>query len=80
MQTRTYDRRADAIPVIIAIIIAVLGIAGILFEDFGPGDGSRGNADARMITAAAVFRAGAIQIPSKPASQLASKAPQKPKA
>jgi hypothetical protein len=34
-----------------------------------------------MITAAAVSRAGAIQIPSKPpAGQLASKAQQRPKA
>jgi hypothetical protein len=60
------DRRGDAIPAIIAIVVAVLGMAGILFEDFGPSNGSEHSGTARMITDAAVSRAGAIEIPSEP--------------
>ena len=58
--------RGDAIPVIIAIVVAVLGMAGILYEDFGPGNGSQDGGSARMVTDAAVSRAGAIEIPSEP--------------
>jgi hypothetical protein len=66
MHARRKDGRADAIPAIITMIIAVLGMAGILFEDFGSGNGSQDSARARMITAAAVSRAGAVEIPSLP--------------
>ena len=48
-------------------------MAGILFNDFGPGNGSQDSGNARMITAA---KAGAIEIPSEPsAGQSASQAP-----
>lgn len=60
------DNHSNAIPAIIAIVVAVLGIAGILFEDFGSGNGSRDSAHATSITSAAVSRAGAIEIPSEP--------------
>jgi len=53
-------------PAIIVIIVAVLGMAGILLEDFGPGNGSQDSGSARMITGAALSRAGAIEIPSEP--------------
>ena len=66
MHAQRNDSRGDAIPVIIAIIVAVLGIAGVLFEDFSPGNGSQDSRSARMITSAAVSRAGAIEIPSEP--------------
>ena len=57
------------IPAIVTVIVAVVAMAGILFNDFGPGN-------ARMITAAAVSRAGATEIPSEPpAGQSASQAP-----
>jgi hypothetical protein len=47
-------------------------MAGILFNDFGPGNGSQDSGNAR-ITAA---KAGAIEIPSEPsAGQSASQAP-----
>jgi hypothetical protein len=53
-------------PVIVTAIVAVVGTAVILFNDFGPGNDSQGSGNARMITAAAVSRAGAIEIPSQP--------------
>jgi hypothetical protein len=54
-------QRIKISPVIIAVIVAVVGQAVILLNDFGPGKGSgSGNG---MITAAAVSRAGAIDIP-----------------
>jgi len=55
-------------PVIAAIVVAVLGQTVILFNDFGAGNDSQGRGNARMITAAAVSRAGAIEIPSEPAA------------
>ena len=58
--------RGDLIPVIVTVIVAVVGTAGILLDNLGPGNDSQGSGDARMITAAAVSRAGAIEIPSEP--------------
>ena len=51
---------------LVAAFVAVVGTAVILFNDFGPGNDSQGSGSARMITAAAVSRAGAIEIPSQP--------------
>jgi hypothetical protein len=48
----------------VAAIIAVVGQTVILFNDFGPGNVSPSRGNARMITATAVSRAGAIEIPS----------------
>ena len=64
MHAQRNDRRSDSMPVIVAAIIAVLGTAVILFNDFGPSYDSQGSG--RMITAAVVSRAGAIEIPSEP--------------
>jgi hypothetical protein len=62
------------VPMLVAAIIAVVGQTVILFNDFGPGNGSQGGGSARMITAAAVSRAGAIEIPSEsPAGRLVAK-------
>jgi hypothetical protein len=66
MHAQRKDRRGDAVPVIVAVIVAVVGMAGILFNDFGSGNGSQGSGNAKAITAAAVARAGAIEIPSEP--------------
>ena len=63
MHAQRKDRRG-LIPVTVAAIVAVLGTAVILFNDFGPSYDSRGSG--RMITAAVVSRAGAIEIPSEP--------------
>jgi hypothetical protein len=66
MHAQRNDRRGDLIPAIVTVIVAVVGTAGILLNDFGPGNDSHGNGNARMVTAAAVARAGAIEIPSEP--------------
>jgi hypothetical protein len=50
-------------PVVIAIIVAIVGQAAILLNDFGP---STGSGSSTMITAAAVAKAGAIEIPAGP--------------
>jgi hypothetical protein len=46
-------------PAVIAIIVAVVGQAAILY-DFGP---DKGSGSSNMTTAAAVARVGAIEIP-----------------
>jgi hypothetical protein len=66
MHAQRKDRRGHFIPAIVTVIVAVVGTAGILFNDFGPGNNSHGSRNARMVTAAAVARAGAIEIPSEP--------------
>ena len=53
-------------PVLVAAIVAVMGQAVILFNDFGPGNGPQGRGNARIITSAVVSKAGAIEIPSQP--------------
>jgi hypothetical protein len=53
-------------PAIVTAVVAVVATVGILFTVFGPGNGSQDSGNARMITAAAVSRAGAIEIPSEP--------------
>jgi hypothetical protein len=69
---RRKDPRGDLIPVMVTVIVAVVGTAGILLNNLGPGSDSQGGGDARMITAAAVSRAGAIEIPSEPPTGWAS--------
>jgi len=66
MHAQRKDRRSDLIPVIVAGFVAVVGQTVILFNDFGPGNNSQGSGNATMITAAAVSRAGAIEISSEP--------------
>lgn len=68
MQARRKDRRSDLIPVMVAAFVAVAGQTVILFNDFGPDNKSQDSASARMITAAAVSRAGAIEISPAPAA------------
>ena len=53
------------VPMVVAAIVAVVGQTVILLNDFGPGNDSHGSGNARMITAAAVSKAGAIEIPSE---------------
>jgi hypothetical protein len=66
MHAQRKGRRGDAVPLIVMVIAAVMATAGILLNDVSPGNDSRGSGNARMITAAAVSRAGAIEIPSEP--------------
>jgi hypothetical protein len=65
MRVQKRNRQVDLIPVI-AACVAIVGQAVILGNEFGPGSDLQGNGSARMITAAAVSRAGAIEIPSEP--------------
>jgi hypothetical protein len=48
-----------------AAIVAIASMAAILLSDFGPSKASRDGDTARMVTAAAVSRAGAIETPSE---------------
>jgi hypothetical protein len=68
MQVQRNDRRGNLIPMLVAAFVAVVGQAVILFNDFGTGNDSQNSVSARMITAAAVSRAGAIEILPKPAA------------
>jgi hypothetical protein len=47
-------------------MVAVVGQTVILFNDFGTDNDPQGRGNARIITAAVVSRAGAIEIPSEP--------------
>jgi hypothetical protein len=64
MSAQRNDRRGNLIPVLIAVIVAVVAQTAILLDDFGASNNSRDSGNAKMITAAAVSRAGAIEIPS----------------
>jgi hypothetical protein len=66
MHAQRKDRRGDLIPVMVAAFVAVVGQTVILFNDFGPGNNPQGSDSATMITAAAVSRAGAIEISPEP--------------
>jgi hypothetical protein len=68
MQAQRQHGNGDVIPALVTVIVAILGMAGIVFSDIGPSSGSQGSGHARMITAAAVSRAGAIETPSEPAA------------
>jgi hypothetical protein len=61
--TSDMQRHSALIPVIVALIIAVVGQGIVLFGDFGWGSLPHGS---DMISAAAVTRAGAIEIPAGP--------------
>src|SRR5260370_15178368 len=61
------DRRFDLLPLIVTVIVAVVGAAGIL-NDLRPANDSQSSGHADPITAAAVAMAAAIQIPSEPPS------------
>ena len=68
MDTQRKKQRGDVRPAIVAAIVAIGATAGILFNDFGPSIASQDSRSARMITAAALSKAGAIEIPSEPPS------------
>ena len=67
MQAQRDDRRGSLKPAMVAAFIAVVGQAAVLMNDFGAGNSSQNSASARMVTAAALSRAGAIEILPKPA-------------
>jgi hypothetical protein len=53
-------RNSAVLPVVVALIVAVVGQAAVLANDFGP---AKASGSSNMITAAAVERTGAIDIP-----------------
>ena len=65
VHAQTKSRRGDLIPVIVTVIVAVVGTAGIV-NNLRPGNDSQDRGSARMITSAAVSRVGGIEIPSEP--------------
>jgi len=65
MRIQSSHRGDDLRPAIVAALVAIASIAGILFDDFGPSNFSQDRGTAKMITAAAVSGAGAIEIPSE---------------
>jgi hypothetical protein len=54
------------VPILVAALVALVGTAVILFNNFSPDNDPQGRANARTVTAAAVSRAGAIETPSEP--------------
>ncbi len=62
MYTQRKGQRAW-VPVTVALFVAITGQTVVVFNDFGPSNHSRASASARMVTAEAVSRAAAIQIP-----------------
>lgn len=57
--------RRNFLLAIVTVIIAVVGVAGIL-NNVAPANDSQGSTNPEKITAAAVSRAGAIEFPSEP--------------
>ena len=66
MDAQGKERRGHLMPAMVSVIVAAVCTAAILLMDFGPGSGSIGSRNVRMITAAAVARAGAIEIQPEP--------------
>jgi hypothetical protein len=65
MAIQSKHGNGDLRPAIVAAIVAIASAAGIIFDDFGPSNASQDGGRARMITAEAASRAGAIEIPSE---------------
>jgi len=66
MKAQEERHRSGSISVMVAAIVAVISQTAILLNDFGSGNDLRGNGSAKIITAAAVSRADAIETPSEP--------------
>jgi hypothetical protein len=67
MHAQRNDRRGNLTLAIVAAFLALVGQAIILFDDFGAGSNSQGKGSSRMVTAAAVSKAGAIETWPEPA-------------
>jgi hypothetical protein len=52
-------------PAFAAAIVAIASTAALLLDDFGPSHASQDKGAARMVTAAAVSKAGATETPSE---------------
>jgi hypothetical protein len=65
MRIQSNHRTSDLRPAILTALIAIASAAGILFDDFGPNNAAPDRIAARMVTAEAVSRANAMEIPSE---------------
>lgn len=61
MDAQRNDRRGNSTLAIVAAFAALAGQAVVIFDDFGAGNNPQGSDRARMVTAAAVSKAGAIE-------------------
>ena len=61
MDAQGNDRHSNLTLAIVAAFVALVGQAVILSDDFGAGNNPQGSPSARMVTAAAVSKAGAIE-------------------
>jgi hypothetical protein len=66
MRIKSKYRKSLLNPAFGAVIVAIASTAAILFDDFGPSHASQDRGTATMISAAAISKAGAIEIPSAP--------------
>jgi hypothetical protein len=65
LQTRPKDADGVSLPFTVATVIAVVGIVSLFLMEFGPWSDPPGDGNG-MISAAAVYRAGATALPSAP--------------
>jgi hypothetical protein len=65
LQTRPKDADGVSLPFTVATVIAVVGTVSLFLMDFGPWSDPPGDGNG-MISAAAVYRAGATALPSAP--------------
>ena len=65
VQAQAKARRRELMPVMIAVVVAVVGAAGIL-DSMRPASNAHDGGKARMITSAVLSKVGAIEIPSEP--------------
>ena len=65
MRIKSKYRNSLLSPAFFAAIVAIASSAAIIFDDFGPTHPSQDEVRARIVTAAAVSKAGAIESPSE---------------
>lgn len=65
MRIKSNYRNSLLSPAFAAAIVAIASSAAIIFDDFGPSHPQQDEARARIVTAAAVSKAGAIESPSE---------------
>jgi hypothetical protein len=61
MRIKSKYQNGHQSPAFVVAIVAIASTVAVLFDVFGPSNASQDTATARMITAAAVSRAGAVE-------------------
>jgi hypothetical protein len=75
MRIKSKYRDSILSPAFAAAIVAITTTAAVVFDDFGPSRASQDRAAARMVTAAAVSKAGAIEIPTQLSASRSTSSP-----